>query len=50
MGMGMSMNMMSARDANRKEELVDVTYTEKLKRFIGDPFDQTTLQKAASQQ
>jgi len=31
----------SMREMGRKEELVDVGYTEKLKKFIGDPFDVT---------
>jgi len=33
---------------SRREELVDVSFTEKLKKSIGDPFDDTVLQKAAS--
>jgi len=53
---GGMMNMMSmggygygyggmGRDSNRKEELVDVTYTDKLKKFIGDPFAEPVSQK-----
>jgi len=47
---GMGMGMMNVRDAGRKEELVDVSYMEKLKKFIGDPFDESMLQKASLQQ
>jgi len=44
-GMGSSL-----REAGRKEELIDITYTEKLKKFIGDPFDEKILQKAVTEQ
>jgi len=32
----------------RREEFVDSTFTDKLKKIIGDPFDDTILQKAAA--
>lgn len=43
-GMGMG------REVGRKEELVDVTYTEKLKKFIGDPFAEHVTQKTVAPQ
>jgi len=46
MGMMGGMGMGMGRDVGRKEELVDVSYTEKLKKFIGDPFAEKLPQKA----